>query len=464
MDNIYKKIENELENLSKEERGEILKKLRDEIDVLDKQIVHLLSKRTLNSVLIGRVKRTLNLATYNPQREKEISVRIGSFVEEPLSSEALLRIYERILDESRAIQREESDKGNIFNLSADKMKVGFKNLLSKKEFIFVAAFFFAVLAFLYFTFFTPNYYTVPGPVKLEVKRGEPFSKIADDLYVEGVIPSKTNFRIAAFIYGAEKKIKAARYYIPNGLSYLDLIDFLLTSHADLLKTVTIENGASIQWVASKLKDDLLIDSSSVVSLSTNKEFLNSLGLNSPSLLGYLLPQRYNFYEKSSPRNILKTMYNGFEKFLDDSLKERAEKLGYSIPKIITLASIVEGETNKKDEMPIIASVYYNRLKKGMKLQADPTIEFIKKGSWGRLDYADLRIKSPYNTYENYGLPPGPINNPGKAAILAALYPAKTDYLYFVADGSGGHIFSSNFKQHQKNAEKYRKWLNSLKRR
>ena len=100
----------------------------------------------------------------------------------------------------------------------------------------------------------------------------------------------------------------------------------------------------------------------------------------------------------------------------------------------------------------------------MKLQADPTVEFIKQGAWGRLDYADLKIKSPYNTYENYGLPPGPINNPGKAAILAALYPAKTNYLYFVADGNGGHIFSSTFRQHQKNAEKYRKWLNSLKRR
>jgi UPF0755 protein len=464
MDNIYKKIENELNDLSKEEREEIIRKLRDDIDVLDKQIVHLLSKRTLNSVLIGRVKRSLHLATYNPQREKEISERIGSFVEEPLSKEALLRIYERILDESRAIQREESDRGNVFNLSANKMKVGFKNLLSKKEFIFITAFFFVVLAFLYFTFFTPNYYTIPAPVKLEVTRGEPFSKIADDLYMKGVIPSKTNFRIAAFIYGAEKKIKAARYYIPNGLSYLDLIDFLLTSHADLLKTVTIQNGASLQWVASKLKDDLYIDSSEVVNLCKDKGFLDTLGLKSHSLLGYLIPKRYSFFERSSPRNILKTMYNSFENFMDDSLKERAQKLGYSIPKIITLASIVEGETNRKDEMPIIASVYYNRLKKRMKLQADPTIEFIKQGAWGRLDYADLKIKSPYNTYENYGLPPGPINNPGKAAILAALYPAKTNYLYFVADGNGGHIFSSTFRQHQKNAEKYRKWLNSLKRR
>ena len=147
MDNIYKKIENELNSLSKEEREEILRKLRDDIDVLDKQIVHLLSKRTFNSVLIGRVKRSLNLPTYNPQREKEISKRIASFVEEPLSNEALIRIYERIIDESRSIQREELDKGNIFNMSAGKMKVSFNKLLSKKEFLIVAAFFLIILSF-----------------------------------------------------------------------------------------------------------------------------------------------------------------------------------------------------------------------------------------------------------------------------------------------------------------------------
>ncbi len=464
MDNIYKKIENDLNSLSQEEREEILRKLRDEIDVLDKQIVHLLSKRTFNSVLIGRVKRSLNLPTYNPQREKEISKRIASFVEEPLSNEALIRIYERIIDESRSIQREELDKGNIFNLSADKMKVSFKKLLSKKEFLIVAAFFLIILSFFYYTFFTPNYYTVSAPVMLEVKRGEPFTEIADDLYSKGVIPGKTNFRIAAFIYGAEKRIKAARYYIPNGLSYLDLIDFLLKEHADLLKKVTIQSGSSMQWVASKLKNDLYVDSSGVIQLSHDKEFLDSLGLKSSSLLGYLMPEKYYFYERSSPRELLQTMYDGFKNFMVDSLKERARKIGYTVPQIITMASIVDGETNNDSEMPIIASVYYNRLRKGMKLQADPTIEFIKQGLWVRLNYADLRIKSPYNTYENFGLPPGPIDNPGKAAIMAALYPARTDYLYFVADGDGGHHFSSSFQEHIKNAEKYRKWLNAKKRR
>ncbi len=123
MDEIYNKIENELNNLTEQERLDILKKLRDEVDIIDKQVVKLVSKRTLMSVMIGRIKRSLKLPTYNPEREKEIAERIGSYVEEPLSKEALLRIYERIIDESRAIQREEAEKGNIFKISPEKKKL-----------------------------------------------------------------------------------------------------------------------------------------------------------------------------------------------------------------------------------------------------------------------------------------------------------------------------------------------------
>lgn len=464
MDNIYKKIELELDSLSKEEKNEILLRLRDEIDIIDRQIVHLLSKRTLHSVLIGRVKRTLNLPTYNPVREKQVSERIGSFVEEPLSKEALLRIYERILDESRAIQREESDKGNIFNVSQAKMKIKLSQLFSKKEFLVVFAFFIIVLSILYYTFFTPNYYKGSSPVKIEVRRGEAFSEIVDDLYAKGIIPSKANMKIAGFIYGAEKKIKAARYSVPNGLSYLGLVNFLLTDHSGLLKSVTVLDGSTLGWIALKLKDDIHADSLEVIRLCSDKEFLDSLGLNAQSLLGYLLPQKYDIYADSSPREALKKMYDGYEYFMTDSLKARARQLGYSVPQIITMASIIEGETNNKSEMPVIAGVYYNRLKKGMKLQADPTIEFARKGKWVRLNHNDLKINSPYNTYEHFGLPPGPIDNPGKAAILAALYPDKNDYLYFVANGDGGHHFSSNFQEHVLNADKYRKWLDTSKKK
>jgi len=246
MDNLINKIENELNTLTVSEKEELLKKLRDGIDDIDRQVVHLISKRTLHSVLIGRVKRSMNLPTYNPQREKEIAEIIGSYVEEPLTKEALLRIYERILDESRAIQHEEHEKGNIFNISAKKMKLGLSKLLSKKEFFIVGIFFIIMLVIMYSVFFTPNYYNGKSSIEVEVRRGEPFSEIVEDVYSKGIIPSKTNFKIAAFIYGAEKRIKAARYYIPNGLSYLDLLDYFISGRGDLLKSVIIIPGSSLQ--------------------------------------------------------------------------------------------------------------------------------------------------------------------------------------------------------------------------
>jgi UPF0755 protein len=460
MDNVYKKIETELSTLSSKEKEEILGKLRHGMDDIDKQIVSLLSKRTLHSVLIGRVKRSLNLPTYNPKREKEIAERISSYVEEPLRKDVLLRIYERILDESRAIQREELDKGNIFNISAKKMKISMGKLLSKKEFFIIAIFFLIVLTIMYHIFFTPNYYTGQAPIKMEIRKGESLSDISNDLYSRGVIPVKTNFKIAAFICGAERKIKAARYYIPNGLSYLDLIDYLIDGKSDLLKSIVIIPGSSLNMVASTLNSDVFVDSTEILKLSRNKYFLNSLGVKAPSLLGYILPGRYDIYERSSPNEVLIDLNRGFRKFMNDSLMQRAKKLGYSVQQIVTMASIIEGETNKISEMAVIAGVYYNRLKSGIKLQADPTVEFAKQGQWQRLNYNDLKIKSAYNTYINYGLPPGPINNPCKAAILAALYPDKNNYMYFAADGNGGHRFSSNYQEHLQNAYKYRKWLDS----
>jgi UPF0755 protein len=463
MDNIYKKIETELDSLTPLEKEEILLKLREGIDGIDKQLVSLLSKRTLHSVLIGRVKRSMNLPTYNPKREKEIAERISAYVEEPLRKEVLIRIYERILDESRAIQREELDKGNIFNISTEKMKISLGKLLSKKEFFIVAVFFLFVLIVMYLTFFTPNYYKGRAPIKIEVRKGESLSDITNDLYTKGIIPGKTNFKIAAFIYGAEKRMKAARYYIPNGLSYLDLVDYLVEGKGDLLKSVVIVPGSSLNMVASTISNDVFADSTAILRLSRNERFLDSLGIKAPSMLGYVLPRKYDIYERSSPNEVLKVLYRGFQNFMTDSLKQRAKKLGYTIPQVVTMASIVEGETNKKPEMPVIAGVYYNRLKSGMKLQADPTVEFAKKGEWSRLNSNDLKIKSAYNTYLNYGLPPGPINNPDKAAILAALYPNKNNYMYFVADGKGGHLFSTTFQEHVRKAGKYRKMLDAKRK-
>jgi UPF0755 protein len=340
------------------------------------------------------------------------------------------------------------------------MKVELKNLLTRKEFLIIAAFFLLLLFVFYFTFFTSNYYEGKSPIQFEITEGESFSEVVDSLYDKGIIPNKTNMKIAGFIYGAETRIRAARFTIPNGLSYLDLLDLFINGNAEFKKPVSIRDGLTIKWLAFVLKRDAEIDSAKFVNLAFNKNFVDSLGINKPSLEGYLMPGTYEFYAKTPAREVIGELYKNFWKFMNDSLRARAKSIGLTVHEVVTLASIIKGETSFPKDMPRISGVYHNRLRIGMMLQADPTIQYLLKDGWRRLLDKDLRINSPYNTYTHAGLPPGPINNPGKDAILAALYPEDNDYLYFVADGKGGHRFSSTYSQHIRNVNEYRKFLKS----
>ena len=331
-------------------------------------------------------------------------------------------------------------------------------LLSRWEILAVVGVFILVLVVSYFTFFTPNYYIAKAPITFDISNKETFSSVADRLYNQGIIPSKNNFKIAGFIYGAERKIRAARYQIPNGLSYLDLLDLFISGDCDFQRTFTINPGQTIKWLAHRLQKYVYIDSVSFVSLANNKFFADSLSLDQNSFEGYLFATDYKIYERSSPAEAITLFYNAFKRFYSDSLIARTKAIGFTVNEIVTLASIIKGETNKEDEMKTISGVYHNRLRIGMRLQADPTIQYIIPGGWKRLTFEDLKLDSPYNTYKYSGLPPGPINSPGKAAILAALYPEKNNYLYFVADGTGGHFFSKTLAEHNRNVNKYRRWL------
>ncbi len=203
---------------------------------------------------------------------------------------------------------------------------------------------------------------------------------------------------------------------------------------------------------------MYIDSTEFVRLANSKSFADSLGLIQNSFEGYLFADDYEIYERSSPEEAIKIFYNSFKEFFGDSLLQRTKEIGFNVHEIITLASIIKGETNKEDEMPRISGVYHNRLRIGMKLQADPTIQYVIPGGWKRLTFKDLEMDSRYNTYKYFGLPPGPINSPGKTAIFAALYPEKNNYLYFVADGTGGHLFGKNLSEHNRNVKKYREFI------
>jgi UPF0755 protein len=206
-------------------------------------------------------------------------------------------------------------------------------------------------------------------------------------------------------------------------------------------------GWNIYKVSKILENTMGIHHDKVISLCMNKRFIRSLGIKAPTLEGFLFPETYYFVETESPRTILQRMVSEYQDHISDDIRNRIRELGFSELQLITLASIIEGEAIYDDERKNISSVYHNRLHKGMRLQADPTIQYIIKDGPRRLLNKDLNIVSPYNTYLNEGLPIGPINNPGLQSIIAALYPSETEYIYFVAKGDGYHTFSITQKEH-----------------
>lgn len=348
------------------------------------------------------------------------------------------------------------------------IKIFEKNIQNKftpNEIYLIIAFFVFVFSILVFTFFTPNYYNMPSPVQIDIPKGKTLNEIIDTLYAKKVIPNKINMKIAAFIYGAERKIKAGRYNIPNGLSYLQLIEKLINPSEALQIMVTIPEGIWQNELAKLLEENLGIDSAKVMELSKSKSFINSLGLDVDNLEGYLLPESYYFYSNVTAEEVLRRLKNEMDKFFNKpEIQARMRELKMDKKQILTLASIIDAESNYIPEFKIISGVYHNRLERGMLLQADPTVQYlIRERKNKKVFYKDLSINSKFNTYKYAGLPPAPINNPGKDAILAALYPEKHNYLYFVSNGMGRHIFSKNPSEHFENVMRYREWQRNQSR-
>ena len=333
-----------------------------------------------------------------------------------------------------------------------------------RDIYFISAFFSFFLGLLIYTFFTPNYNKQHAKIFFDVPKGATFGEVVDSLYSKGVIPSKTNMKIAAQFTRADHKIKAGRYIILNGLSYFELLDLFLTGQPKAQLLVTIQEGIWQHNLAKLLKEELGVDSAEFMKLSSDRNFIKRLSLNVNNLEGYLLPNTYYFYADVAAKDVLIKLESEMDFFLTDSLENRMKELGMTKHEILTLASIIDGESNQVSEFKTISGVYHNRLKKGMMLQADPTIQYLirNRKKKNKVYFRDLEIDSPYNTYKYSGLPPGPINNPGKEAILAALYPEKTNYIFFVADGNGGHAFARTLSEHQQNVRRYREWRASKK--
>jgi UPF0755 protein len=213
------------------------------------------------------------------------------------------------------------------------------------------------------------------------------------------------------------------------------------------------NLFQIGWTLSQ--SPLVSDPNQFIDLVQNKEFVRSLGFEAGSLEGYLFPDTYYLPKGITLPEIAKRMVLRYRNVFSESYRKRAAEIGFTEAQIITLASIVEKEAKVESERKLVSAVYHNRLKKGMKLQADPTAVYGKRAWVKQVTAEDLKRKTPYNTYLHKGLPPGPIANPGQGAILAALYPENVDYLFFVAQGDGSHYFSTEFDEHEKAIDRYK---------
>ncbi|MBN4081375.1 endolytic transglycosylase MltG, partial [Caldithrix abyssi] len=276
-------------------------------------------------------------------------------------------------------------------------------------------------------------------VKVTIPKGASLQEVSAHLQDQNIIRNERSFLLAVKALGYEKDIPAGRFKLVKAQTNFDIIDQLVNG-VQMNKRVTILEGWTVSMIGKELEAKLGIDLEAFEDACRNKLLLWKLGIEGDSFEGYLFPETYRFSEDESPQEIITRMVEEYEKNFNDDLRMHMEEIGLTETEVITLASIIEGEAIYNRERPVISGVYHNRLKQGMRLQADPTIQYIVEDGPRRLFNKDLKIESPYNTYLNYGLPPGPINNPGIESIKAAIFPANTEYLYFVARGDGYHTF------------------------
>ena len=285
-----------------------------------------------------------------------------------------------------------------------------------------------------------------NPTILTIEKGMSLSTVSQLLHQKNIIVSQDIFKAKVMLRGLASKIPTGKFLLEGKVSDSVLIDSIFYEGPIKLK-LTIPEGLQSDQIFQNI-NLLLKTNYDFKKYFNSKEIIQDFNIKGKSLEGYLYPDTYYLYHDSSPDEIINILLTEFWKRFDKNLINRTNQLGLSVHQVVTLASIIEGEAMLSSERKTISSVYHNRLKINMKLQADPTIQYIIPGPPKTLSNRDLRIKSDYNTYQNYGLPPGPINNPGIESIIAALYPEDTNFLFFVAQGDGSHAFTTNEKDHE----------------
>ena len=314
---------------------------------------------------------------------------------------------------------------------------------------------FSLLGFLLitiaFTAVTLLYYSQPtglqSPRTITIPKGISARAIGIVLEREGIIRSGRIFSWTVRLQGLSHRLEAGTYQLDGQQDLLSTVQLLLKAPQRMLKA-TIPEGLTRHETAGVLARQGIVDSTRFVQLSEDRTFTARLGVDKPTLEGYLFPETYFFSMESNEEVVIQRIVKHFHQTLNNDALARLDSIGLNLHQAVTLASIVEREAKAASERPLIAGVFLRRLSLNRRLESCATVEYALGVHKKRLNNADLRVKSPFNTYRHRGLPPAPIGSPGKAALYASLYPEKTEYLYFVARGDGTHIFSRTNVEHE----------------
>lgn len=298
------------------------------------------------------------------------------------------------------------------------------------------------------------------PVAVIIPSGSGTERIGEILVEEGIIKSTGKFKLLSKLEGNDGKYKAGEYSLSSSMTPKEIMGIIISGESNTAK-FTIPEGFTLKQVSDRLISNGIVTEADLLYELENgifdHRFMEFLPAGTNRLEGFLYPETYFVYSNASAHDVLDVMLGQFNKLVTDKHYERAKELGYSMYDIVTIASLIERETMVEDEGALVASVIYNRLGIGQPLGIDATIQYALPEHKERLSIADTKVDSPYNTYRHTGLPPGPICSPSLAAIEAALYPADTNYYYYVLSPNkdGRHNFSNSYDEFLKNKRAYK---------
>ncbi|MBW6509724.1 MAG: endolytic transglycosylase MltG [Desulfuromonadales bacterium] len=295
--------------------------------------------------------------------------------------------------------------------------------------------------------------TPPETVTLEVTPGSSLQRVARQLEEQGVISHALLLRLLAKWHDQEQQIQAGHYTFALPATAENILQRLVRGDVDRVN-LTIPEGFNLQQIIERIVESGHGEAARLWQLARDQEFIASLGIDADSLEGYLFPETYHFVPGTTEAALLRMMVEQFQLNLSAEKREAARQLGLSLHQHVTLASLIEKETGVVAEMPLISSVFHNRLAINMRLQTDPTVIYGVEDYSGTITRRHLNTPTPYNTYIIYGLPPGPIASPGRPALYAAVFPETSDYYYFVSRGDGSHHFSRTLREHNNAVQKY----------